>query len=656
MRHARTSGFRNMVRVFFGAPTGQAALVAVGMIALLSIVGPVVWGEQARHMRILDAGLGPSADHLLGTDRLGRDILARLLAATRLSVGLGLAAGAFAGAVGIPFGGVVSLLGPRLRTVGLRLIDVLLAFPPILVAIFVTAIVGPGPEGAVAGIGIAFAPEFARVTTTLAASVSGRDYIANARVIGVSPTRLLLRYILPNIAETLVISIFVVAGVSLVWVSSLSFLGLGVQPPDFDWGRMLTDGVQDLYSTPLSALAPALMIAATGLTLGFVGEALAHAMNPLLWAHSKAVAEVGVNASTGPSRGKGNGTGSHEPEPTRLRSSPGSARPPLLHVERLAVSFSTAQGDITPVAGLSFDIGEGEMVGIVGESGSGKSMTALAIAQLVPYPGRVSADALRLHGEDLLSLPGHRLQQFLGTELAMIFQDPMSSLNPALRIGLQLTEAAEVHRRLSHRQALGQASARLRDVHIPAPEARMAQYPHEFSGGMRQRAMIAMGLMTHPSLIIADEPTTALDVTIQAQIIDVLREVNRQYGTAILLISHDIGVVSEICDRVLVMYAGRIVEDISTEKLVREPTHPYTRALMAAVPDMAASSDQPLAAIPGSPPDLGALPPGCPFAPRCPEATDRCRRQDPGLEQVAEGHHIACWVERERLLPRQQAL
>jgi peptide/nickel transport system permease protein len=654
MMKSSASGFWNMARVFLAAPTGRAAVVAVLLLGLLSILGPMVWGDQARRMRILDAGLGPSAQHLLGTDRLGRDILARLLAATRLSVGLGLAAGAIAAAVGIPFGGLVSLLGPRLRAVGLRLIDVLLAFPPILVAIFVTAIIGPGPQGAVAGIGIAFAPEFARVTTALAASVSGRDYIANARVIGVPPARLLLRYILPNIAETLVISIFVVAGVGLVWVSSLSFLGLGVQPPEYDWGRMLTDGVQDLYSTPLSALAPALMIAATGLALGFVGEALAHAMNPLLWARSRGVRATGLDISAPSISNNGNGTVPTESLSPATVAHTVQVKQPLLHVEGLTVSFSTSRGNITPVAGLSFDVAEGEMVGIVGESGSGKSLTALAIAQLVPYPGRVRADSLRLHGEELLCMPAHRSQRFLGTELAMIFQDPMSSLNPALKIEAQLTEAAEVHRRLNHVQALEQALVRMRDVHIPAPEARLGQYPHEFSGGMRQRTMIAMGLMTHPSLIIADEPTTALDVTIQAQIIDVLREVNRQYGTAVLLISHDIGVVSDVCSRVLVMYAGRIVEDISTERLVREPTHPYTRALMAAVPDMTAERNRPLAAIPGSPPELEALPPGCPFAPRCPEATESCWTQEPRLEQAAEGHRIACWVEGEQLRQRRQ--
>jgi oligopeptide/dipeptide ABC transporter ATP-binding protein len=608
------------------APTGAAALGAVALLVILAVAGPILFGPQARAVDIARAGEGPAPGHPFGTDRLGRDILARTLTAGRLSLGLALAAAATAAVIGFPLGALISVLGGRARAIGLRVIEILLAFPPILLAIFVTAIVGPGAHGAVIAIGIAFSPNFARLANTLAAAVAGRDYVAGARVIGIATPRLLSRYIVPNIADTLSISIFNAVGSSIIAVSSLSFLGLGVQAPQFDWGSMLTEGVHSLYVTPAAALAPAAVIALAGLSTGFLGEALARAMNPLLW-----------TASEGP-RGAAPST---EVRPAAAAPDDAAAAParPLLEVDGLTVRFPSPRA-VTPVRDLSFSVHEAEIVGVVGESGSGKSLTALALAQLIPYPGAVSARALRMRGGDLRRASPREL----GTSIALVFQDPMSSLNPALRVGLQLVEAAEVHRGIDRRSALAMAAARLRDVHIPAPDVRLRQYPHEFSGGMRQRAMIAMALMNAPALIIADEPTTALDVTVQAQIIDVLQEINRAHGAAVLLISHDIGVIAEICTRVLVMYAGRIVEDADLASTLRAPAHPYTQALVAAVPTLTLDRDRPMDAIPGRPPDLDALPAGCAYAPRCPLAVARCKVEDPPLDRLPDGRRVACWV------------
>jgi len=283
------------------------------------------------------------------------------------------------------------------------------------------------------------------------------------------------------------------------------------------------------------------------------------------------------------------------------------------------------------------------VIGIVGESGSGKSLTALAISRLVPYPGEVSAKRLELAGRNLLD-PNETDDRFLALNLGMVFQDPMSSLNPVLTIGTQLTEGARVHSNLGRREAQSRAIARLSEVHIPNPEQLLSAYPFEFSGGMRQRSMIAMSRMNEPRLIIADEPTTALDVTVQKQIIDVLRELNRERGTAILLISHNIGVVAQICSRVIVMYAGRVIEDVDTRSLLRKPAHPYTRALIAAVPPLGADRSVPLTTVPGRPPDLDAIPSGCPFNPRCPLVTSRCRVESPSLVAIGDSHSAACWV------------
>jgi oligopeptide/dipeptide ABC transporter ATP-binding protein len=641
------SAFGHTARAVLRAPTGVAAVAAVLALLALAGVGPVVWGPQAQALDIARAGEGPSPDHRLGTDRLGRDILARTLVASRLSLGLALAAAGTAALIGLPFGALITTFGPRWRSLAMRVIEVLLAFPPILLAIFVTAIIGPGAHGAVVAIGLAFSPNFARLASTLASAAVGRDYVASARGIGIRTDRLVTRYILPNIADTLSISTFNAVGSSIIAVSSLSFLGLGVQPPQFDWGSMLTEGVHALYATPAAALAPASVIGISGLSMGFLGEALARATNPLLWTVS-ALPSGAVTPSPRSADARIAGPRPSGPAATATGATRVDPARPLLRVEGLTVQFPTPRGPLTPVRDVSFSIGEAEIVGMVGESGCGKTLTALAIAHLVPYPGRVTARAVELGGIHLLRATPRTLDRTLASGLSMVFQDPMSTMNPALRVGLQLIEAPLARRALDRETASRLALARMRDVHIPAPEARMRQYPHEFSGGMRQRAVIAMALMSSPSLIIADEPTTALDVTIQAQIIDLLREVNQNHRTAILLISHDIGVIAEICTRVIVMYAGRIVEDAPLTALLSAPAHPYTQALIAAVPGLQIDRAKPLETIPGRLPDLDALPAGCAYAPRCPYAVDRCQVDVPPLEEVAAGRRVACWVAREQ--------
>ncbi len=612
------------IRAFFRAPSGIAATVFLLTIAALTILAPAHLGKVATTMSVLRSGEGPSADFLLGTDMLGRSILARALVATGLSVSLTMAATAIAATLGITFGVVVALSPPVARRLGLRAIDILLSFPGILLAIAVTAIVGTTAEGAVVAIGIAYAPDFARLGSTLASAVAAREFVAAARVLGVGPLRLFRRHILPNIGDSMIVAVFSTSASALVAVSSLSFLGLGVQPPQYDWGRMLVEGVDAFYITPFAVLAPAILIAGTGLALGFFGEALARALNPLLWTQG---AEDRVELAPA--------TGGESPA--------GAAAPPaLLEVEDLRVSYPAAGGRVPVVAGVSFAMREGEVVGIVGESGSGKTQAALAIARLIAPPGEVDARRLVFGGRDLLAPGDH--DRFLGRSMAMIFQDPMSSLNPTLRIGLQVAEPARLHAALDWDQAFSVASERLAEVQIPNPRDRLRQYPHEFSGGMQQRSMIAMGLVNNPRLMIADEPTTALDVTIQAQVIEVLRGVNRRHGTAILLISHNIGVISELCSRVLVMYAGRIVEDIQAEALASAPAHPYTQALLASIPDLATDRHLPLESIAGRPPDPGKVGAGCSFAPRCPRAIDRCSAERPSLENLSPAWRVACWM------------
>jgi oligopeptide transport system ATP-binding protein len=318
---------------------------------------------------------------------------------------------------------------------------------------------------------------------------------------------------------------------------------------------------------------------------------------------------------------------------------------PLLEIENLQVQFHTEDGVVNAVNGISLAIEPGETLGIVGESGSGKSVSSLAVLGLLPMPpAKILSGTARFQGRDLLKLPQNELADIRGNRIAMIFQDPMTSLNPFLTIGQQLTEVSRVHLRHSHEQARRHAIEMLNRIGLPAPERRLDDYPHQFSGGMRQRVMIAMALSCKPALLIADEPTTALDVTIQAQILELMKELQQAEGTAIILITHDLGVVANICRRVNVMYAGRFVEEAAVDDLFARPRHPYTLGLLKSIPRLD-TADETLTPIRGQPPDLVHLPGGCAFNPRCPNVIDRCPKQVPPLSTDESGQRFACFNE-----------
>jgi len=323
---------------------------------------------------------------------------------------------------------------------------------------------------------------------------------------------------------------------------------------------------------------------------------------------------------------------------------------PIVAIDDLKVWFANRDGIMRAVDGVSFDLQRGETLGLVGESGCGKSVTALTMLQLIPSPPSVIAGGtIRYNGADLLQFDEDRMRRIRGNEISMIFQDPMTSLNPVLTVGEQIAETAVLHQRLNRRAARELAVEMLHKVNIPEPQRRAAEYPHQFSGGMRQRAMIAAALVCNPKVLIADEPTTALDVTIQAQIIELMLELKREFGTSIILITHDLGVVAETCARVVVMYAGRKVEEASAADLFNAPLHPYTQGLLAATPRLQTTAntrraDRPrLHEIPGMVPTLKGELQGCSFAPRCPRASAPCREQAPRLEDHGGGHVVACF-------------
>ena len=319
---------------------------------------------------------------------------------------------------------------------------------------------------------------------------------------------------------------------------------------------------------------------------------------------------------------------------------------PLLEVQDLTVRFHTLDGVVFAVNGISLHLKEAMTLGIVGESGCGKSVSMLSVMGLIPQPpGKIVAGQVKYSGRDLLKLKNHQMEEIRGKEIAMVFQDPMTSLNPVLTIGRQLTEGLTVHMGMSGQQARGRAVDLLEMVGIPRPGERLADYPHQFSGGMRQRVMIAMALACNPRILIADEPTTSLDVTIQAQIIELVKSLRDRLSMAIIWITHDLAVVAELADRVIVMYAGFVVEETDVDTLYRDPRHPYTLALLKSLPRVDRTTNDRLATIPGFPPDLLSLPPGCPFASRCAYCIEHCLQENPPLSPVQPGHAVACWVD-----------
>ncbi len=616
-------------------PLGLSAGALTAAVLILAVVGPILWTDQASKIDTDHILAGPSSQHWIGTDGLGRDLFYRVLVACRLSIELALLATVIAVAIGLLLGTAPLLLGSRAGRLMTAGVNIAVAFPGLLLALFFAVIFGVGAKGAVLAIGLAGAPTFARLCQTLVAGIAERDFVAAARVAGVGRLRVLFRHVLPNIAEPLAVIATIGAGGALLSFAGLSFLGLGVQPPSYDWGRLLQDGLSGIYVHPVAALAPGIAVILAGLAFNLFGESVAKGLGV---AASRVTVQAGGEASFAETMMPPD----HVEELGEAELAE-SGQESVLDVRDLSVTFPGPSGPVRPVRGVTFAVHRGEAVGIVGESGSGKSLTALAVARLVEEPGAVDAGRLSLLGTDLLVGAPRVHRELLGTSLAMVFQDPMTSFNPTMRIGAQLAEVARYHQGMTRRQAFARAVDRLRAVRVPAAERRAHQYPHEFSGGMRQRAMIGMGVMGHPALIIADEPTTALDVTVEQQVLALLQSIREASDVAIILISHDVTVVRAVCDRVLVMYAGRIVEDLPADQLATGAKHPYTRALVAAVPDMTTDRGQPLAVIPGRPVEPAEVPIGCAYAARCPLADEHTRREDPALVTVAARHRVACW-------------
>ncbi len=587
------------------AAFGGVVLVAVMAIALLAPLLPLADPDITDPANRLK--LPFSADALLGTDHLGRDLLSRLIWGTRLSLAVGVAAAVLAATIGSAIGFVAGFYGGRTDGVIMRGVDMLMAFPYILLALGIVAVLGPGLINALYAVAVVNIPFFARNIRGVTVSIVHREFIDAAKLSGMSKARIIAVEVLPNVLPVIVIAMSTTIGWMILETAGLSFLGLGSQPPQADLGSMLGEGRKLLINAPHASIVPGVMIFIIVMCVNLLGDGVRDALDPRLrsGALSRPAAATRVERRA-------------EPGP--------SETPALLDVEDLETEFQVGARTYRAVGVVSFQVAPGECLGIIGESGSGKSVTALSLLGLVASPpGVITGGAVRLEGEDTLSMTGEALRRVRGDRVAYIFQDPLATLHPLYRIGDQLVEAIRCHRAMPHQDAWDHAVTLLEQVRIPNAAARVTAYPHELSGGMRQRVGIALALVNDPELIIADEPTTALDVTVQAQILALLDELRHQRNMALIFITHDFGVVSQLCDRVAVMYAGRIVETGPTAAVLDDPRHPYTKRLIECVPELGGGKRE-LAAIPGLPPPVDALPAGCAFAARCDKATASCQQ------------------------------
>ncbi|MEV7693444.1 dipeptide/oligopeptide/nickel ABC transporter permease/ATP-binding protein [Microbacterium sp. NPDC089189] len=582
--------------------TGVVAIVGVAALVTIAIIGPDIWMEAATARNIPDRWAPAGAEHPFGTDDIGRDIFARVMVATRLSLLLTAGATAILIGGGLIIGLTAAVLPRHPRRALIWVMDILLAFPWLLLVLFFSVIWNVSAIGAMLAIGLAGIPSITRLVYNMASSVTDQDYVRAARVIGVGPIGIMLRHVLPNIANPLLVQSAAAASTTLLSFAGLSFLGLGVQPPEYDWGRLLDEGLVHLYTNPMAAIGPGLAVVFAALVFTMIAETIGEQPGQGV----RALAKATRAAALGRRR-----AGAAATRTTTV----GGADESLAEVRDLRVSFPDGEGGMVErVHGVSLRIAPGEIVGIVGESGSGKSLTAMALAGLLERPAVIESAVRRFDGIDLDAKLGPVERRRLGVEIGVIFQDPLTSLNPALTIGRQLTEVPREHLGMSRAAARQRAVDGLDAVGIPDAAGRLHDYPHQFSGGMRQRAMIGMALTGTPRLIIADEPTTALDVTVQRQVLAVLRAAQRATGAGIVFISHDIALVSGFCDRIIVMKDGAIVEELPAAQLREHAQHPYTKGLIACLPDMRTDRTQPLPVIGESGGPVSAPPPRQPDA------------------------------------------
>jgi oligopeptide/dipeptide ABC transporter ATP-binding protein len=598
---------------------GTALVVAV----FAGVIAPYDPYAQVR-VTISDIYARPSTAHLLGTDDAGKDVLSGLVYGSRVSLLVGFAAALISLFIGGLIGIIAGYRGGRTGNLLMRFTDFFLVIPDLALQIVVVAIVGQSLRNIILVIGALGWTTTARLVRAQTLTVRERKFVQRAKAIGAGDMHVLARHVFPQVVPLMLANTVLVISLAILSESTLAFIGLG-DPTVISWGQMLNFGFsRGAVSAGAwwALIPPGLAIVWVVLGTTLVGNAAEEALNPRMARHHL------------------------EPEPSAPPPDAAAAAGPIpgtvLAIRDLRVGFDVAGQTLTAVDGVSFDVRPGEALGLVGESGCGKTTAMLGSLRLLPPNGRILGGAVWHSEHDLARLDTEVLRGLRWDSLSVVFQGAMNALNPVQRVGAQITEAIQLHAsEVGDADARSQARRLLELVGMPADWA--DQYPHQFSGGMRQRAMIALALACHPAVVVADEPTTALDVMIQAQVMDLLVRLRAEFGMALVLITHDLGVVAETCERVVVMYGGVVAEQGTVAEVFSDPRHPYTRLLLQAFPDLD-DPDRGLVSIPGAPPSPDDLPPGCRFEPRCPQAFDRCRQERPADYQIGNGRWVSCFL------------
>jgi oligopeptide/dipeptide ABC transporter ATP-binding protein len=624
--------WRAFLRHKSGVVGAAMLLVALVMAVFAPLIAPYDPYAPVR-VTVFDIFQSPSATHVLGTDDRGKDVFSALVYGSRVSLTVGFSAAAIAIVIGSLVGIVAGYRRGWIGSLLMRITDFFLVIPDLALMIVLVAVFssqsGPSLTTIILVIGILGWTGTARLIRAQTLSVRERKYVMRANAVGAGDVHILRRHILPSVLPLMLANMVLVVSVAILDESSLAFLGLG-DPTVISWGQMLNFAFERGAVSAgawWALLAPGFAIVWVVLGTTLLGTALEDAVNPRLKRHhletpGSDVARDRIVPVADPPLAPG-------------------ADAPILRVRDLAIEFEVAGRSLRAVDGVSFDLRRGETLGLVGESGCGKTTTVLGILRLLPPGGKVVGGSVWFDGEDLLSIDGRALRAFRWTRLSLVFQGAMNALNPVRTVGDQIAEAVRLHApQTSKSEAARRAGELLERVGISHRRAR--EFPHTYSGGMRQRAMIALALACDPDVIVADEPTTALDVMIQAQILELLSGIARDFGMGIILVTHDLGVVAQVCDRVVVMYGGVVAEQNDVGPLFATPQHPYTQLLLGSFPDVA-HPDRPLRGIPGAPPRLDVMPSGCRFNPRCPHAFDRCPTERPALYPAAGGH-ASCFL------------
>jgi len=563
----------------------------------------------------------------MGTTRDGFDVLARVIGGAKLALIVMLLAVSVAMVTGVTLGLLSGYGGGPLDRALVTTMDAVYAFPPLVLAIIISfilaAYIEPGVVSAAGAVGIVYIPQYFRVVRNQTLSVKQEPFVEAARSMGARNRTILGRYVFFNVVHTVPVILTLNAADAILTLAALGFLGYGVQPPTPEWGYDISQAITDVAAGIWwTAFWPGLAIVLLVTALTLVGEGLNDVVNPLL-------------------RARGGSGPKIPPEPRRRPRVPEADA-----VEKNAVTacglragYRTPDGPLWAVDRVDFEIRPGESLGLVGESGCGKSTLGRALMQLMP-PGGVTRGSVKVGGDELIGASRRSLRQRRGNDIALIFQEPMTRLDPLMTISNHFVEMIRTHHpRTSKVEARSMAREALAQMGVPPTRA--DNYPHEFSGGMRQRAMIALAVVLKPRLLIADEPTTSLDVIVESQILDILDRLRDEEGAGLLLITHNLGIVAETCDRVAVMYAGRIVEIGAVDDIFTDAKHPYTMGLLASTISLETTE---LRSIPGYPPDLIEPPRGCRFAARCPHVMPRCREAEPVLTEVNPGQRAACYL------------